>query len=82
MPGPWDYADRMLMTRLPRTGMVHLHSLNPPLIHMNFSTMKVLLGEDLTPKVADAGIRSLLNRVDGAASSPRMSEDDPFLDPE
>ncbi|KAG6487747.1 hypothetical protein ZIOFF_056348 [Zingiber officinale] len=64
------------------SGMVHLHSLNPPLIHMNFSTVKVLVGEDLTPKVADAGVRSLLNRVDGAASCSRMSEDDPFLDPE
>lgn len=62
--------------------MVHLHSLNPPLVHMNFKTRNVLVDGDLTPKVGDAGIHSLLDRIDGAASSLRITEDDPFLDPE
>ncbi|XP_042422316.1 probable leucine-rich repeat receptor-like protein kinase At5g49770 isoform X1 [Zingiber officinale] len=80
--GKLEFKHRLSIALGAAKGMVHLHSLNPPLIHMNFSTVKVLVGEDLTPKVADAGVRSLLNRVDGAASCSRMSEDDPFLDPE
>ncbi|RWV99849.1 hypothetical protein GW17_00037224 [Ensete ventricosum] len=30
--------------------MVHLHSLNPPLVHMNFKTTNVLVDEDFIPK--------------------------------
>ncbi|XP_074561755.1 putative leucine-rich repeat receptor-like protein kinase At5g49770 [Curcuma longa] len=80
--GKLEFKQRLSIALGAAKGMVHLHSLNPPLIHMNFSTVKVLVGEDLTPKVADAGVHSLLSRVDGAASFSRMSEDDPFLDPE
>ncbi|XP_020094845.1 probable serine/threonine-protein kinase PBL21 isoform X1 [Ananas comosus] len=60
----------------------HLHSLNPPMVHMNFKTANVLVDEDFIPKVADAGLRSLLDRVDGAGPSSRTATDDPFLDPE
>ncbi|XP_010909093.1 probable serine/threonine-protein kinase PBL22 isoform X3 [Elaeis guineensis] len=38
--------------------------------------------EDFIPKVADAGLRSLLDRIDDAGPSSRMTTDDPFLDPE
>ncbi|KAG0452632.1 hypothetical protein HPP92_025296 [Vanilla planifolia] len=41
----------------------------------------VLVDEDFIAKVADAGLRILLYRVDGAAAS-QMTLDDPFLDPE
>ncbi|KAL0903705.1 hypothetical protein M5K25_028104 [Dendrobium thyrsiflorum] len=59
----------------------HLHALNPPLVHMNFKTGNVLVDEDFIPKVADAGLRILLYRVDGVGSS-QITLDDPFLDPE
>ncbi|URD91448.1 STYKc [Musa troglodytarum] len=77
-----EFKHRLSIAHGAAKGMVHLHSLNPPLVHMNFRTRNVLVDGDLTPKVADAGIRSLLDQIDGAASSLRITEDDPFLDPE
>jgi hypothetical protein len=47
---------------------------------MNFKTANVLVDEDLIPKVADAGIRALLDRLGGVGPSSRTSYD-PFLDP-
>nr|XP_009420341.1 PREDICTED: serine/threonine-protein kinase CDG1 isoform X2 [Musa acuminata subsp. malaccensis] len=38
--------------------------------------------EDFIPKVADAGLRRLLNRTNGASPSSRVTTDDPFHDPE
>ncbi|KAF0925455.1 hypothetical protein E2562_016672 [Oryza meyeriana var. granulata] len=49
-------------------------------VHMNFKTANVLVDEDLTPKVGDAGIRAMLDRLGGAGPSSRTSND-PFLDP-
>lgn len=63
------------------TGLDHLHALHPPFVHMNFKTANVLVDEDFIPKVADAGLRILLYRVDGAGSA-QITLDDPFLDPE
>lgn len=51
------------------------------MVHMNFKTGNVLVDEDFIPKVADAGLRILLYRVDGVGSS-QITLDDPFLDPE
>uniref|UniRef100_A0A1D1Y2H7 non-specific serine/threonine protein kinase n=1 Tax=Anthurium amnicola TaxID=1678845 RepID=A0A1D1Y2H7_9ARAE len=62
-------------------GLAHLHSLNPPLIHMDFRTSNVLVDENFAPKVADAGLRNLLHRKDGAGPSFPMTADDLFLDP-
>ncbi|XP_020699538.1 probable serine/threonine-protein kinase PBL21 isoform X3 [Dendrobium catenatum] len=45
------------------------------------ATGNVLVDEDFIPKVADAGLRILLYRVDGVGSS-QITLDDPFLDPE
>ncbi|PKA54808.1 Calmodulin-binding receptor-like cytoplasmic kinase 1 [Apostasia shenzhenica] len=69
------FTDEVLMC------LDHLHGLDSPMVHMNFKTANVLVDEDFIPKVADAGIRSLLYRIDGAAPS-RMTIIDPFLDPE
>ncbi|KAJ8466345.1 hypothetical protein OPV22_028897 [Ensete ventricosum] len=77
-----EFKHRLSIAHGAAKGMVHLHSLNPPLVHMNFRTRNVLVDGDLTPKVADAGICSLLDRIDSAASSSRLTEDDPFLDPD
>jgi hypothetical protein len=47
---------------------------------MNFKTVNVLVDEDFIPKVADSGIRGLLDRLGSADPSSRISND-PFLDP-
>ncbi|URE45041.1 STYKc [Musa troglodytarum] len=77
-----EFKHRLSIAHGAAKGMVHLHSLNPPLVHMNFKTTNVLVDEDLIPKVADAGLRSLLNRTNGAGPSSRVTTDDPFHDPE
>jgi serine/threonine protein kinase len=41
-------------------GLSHLHSLVPPLIHMDFKTSNVLVDENFIAKVADAGLIRLL----------------------
>lgn len=48
---------------------------------MNFKTANCHVDEDFIPKVGDAGLRSLLDRVDGAASSSQITTDDLFIDP-
>ncbi|THU54197.1 hypothetical protein C4D60_Mb10t22510 [Musa balbisiana] len=77
-----EFKHRLSIAHGAAKGMVHLHSLNPPLVHMNFKTTNVLVDEDLIPKVADAGLRRLLNRTNGASPSSRVTTDDPFHDPE
>ncbi|XP_064984136.1 probable serine/threonine-protein kinase PBL21 isoform X1 [Musa acuminata AAA Group] len=77
-----EFKHRLSIAHGAAKGMVHLHSLNPPLVHMNFKTTNVLVDEDFMPKVADAGLRRLLNRTNGASPSSRVTTDDPFHDPE
>ncbi|PRQ33570.1 putative protein kinase RLK-Pelle-RLCK-IXa family [Rosa chinensis] len=60
-------------------GLAHLHSLVPPLLHMNFRTSNVLLDDNFTPKVSDYGLTRLLNKGHYAGSSSAI---DCFLDPE
>ncbi|XP_020699537.1 putative serine/threonine-protein kinase isoform X2 [Dendrobium catenatum] len=76
-----EFKNRLSIAHGVATGLDHLHALNPPLVHMNFKTGNVLVDEDFIPKVADAGLRILLYRVDGVGSS-QITLDDPFLDPE
>lgn len=64
------------------SGFCHLHSLNPPLVHRSFKTGNCHVDEDFIPKVGDAGLRSLLERIDGAVSSSQIKTDDLFVDPE
>lgn len=61
------------------TGMEHLHSLVPPLVHTNFRTRNVLLDENYTAKVSDYGFCKLQTIADQAGSSSNV---DCFLDPE
>ncbi|KAG0452629.1 hypothetical protein HPP92_025293 [Vanilla planifolia] len=76
-----EFKHRLSIAHGAAKGLDHLHSLSSPLVHMNFKTANVLVDEDFIAKVADAGLRILLYRVDGAAAS-QMTLDDPFLDPE
>ena len=62
------------------SGLSHLHSLNPPAIHMNFKTSNVLVDEDFVPKVADTGIPGLLDRLGVTGLSSRTANDS-FVDP-
>ncbi|CAM0884508.1 unnamed protein product [Alopecurus aequalis] len=75
-----EFKQRLSVALGTAKGLSHLHSLTPPAVHMNFKTVNVLVDEDFTPKVADAGIRGLLDRLGSAGPSSRIS-DDPFLDP-
>ncbi|KAF6134015.1 hypothetical protein GIB67_038306 [Kingdonia uniflora] len=54
----------------------------PQLIHKNFKTSNVLVDENFIARVADAGIRNLLGRVNVASPSSSMMVDDIFLAPE
>ncbi|KAH1204896.1 putative serine/threonine-protein kinase PBL15 [Glycine max] len=60
-------------------GLAHLHSLSPRLVHKNFKTANVLVDENFIAKVADAGLRNFLGRVDIAGSSSQVATDEIFL---
>lgn len=60
-------------------GLEHLHSLVPPVLHLNFRTRNVLLDENLMAKVSDYGLTKLLIEGNHAGSSSAI---DCFLDPE
>ncbi|KAJ3708502.1 hypothetical protein LUZ61_012207 [Rhynchospora tenuis] len=81
-----EFKHRLNIAHGTAKGLSHLHSLNPPLVHMNFKTSNVLVDEDFIPKVADAGLKSLLDRIGGSnassASNIEARSDNPFLDPE
>lgn len=62
-------------------GLCHLHSLKPPVVHKNFKTANVLVDENFIPKVADAGIFGLLERIEEAGPSSGTTHDNVFRDP-
>lgn len=64
------------------TGLAHLHSLSPRLIHKDFKTANVLVDENFIAKVADAGLRNFLGRFDFASTSSQVAADEFFLAPE
>ncbi|KAJ3678217.1 hypothetical protein LUZ60_002020 [Juncus effusus] len=79
-----EFKNRLNIAHGAAKGLSYLHSLNPPLIHMDFKTANVLVDENFIAKVADAGLKSLLDRVGGPTGpgpSYSTSIDDPFLDP-
>ncbi|XP_020262653.1 probable serine/threonine-protein kinase PBL21 [Asparagus officinalis] len=78
----FEFKHRLSIAHGAAKGLGHLHSLNPPLIHRNFKTVNCHVDEDFIPKVGDAGLRSLLARIDGSASSSRILTDDIFVDPQ
>ncbi|KAI8018510.1 Nodulation receptor kinase [Camellia lanceoleosa] len=63
-------------------GLAHLHSLSPRLVHKDFKTTNVLVDENFIPKVADAGVRNFLGRVEVAGPSSLVAADEIFLAPE
>uniref|UniRef100_A0A5B6YH84 non-specific serine/threonine protein kinase n=1 Tax=Davidia involucrata TaxID=16924 RepID=A0A5B6YH84_DAVIN len=63
-------------------GLAHLHSLSPRLVHKDFKTANVLVDENFTAKVADAGLSIFLGRVDIAGPSSQVAADEIFLAPE
>ncbi|KAK3183919.1 hypothetical protein Dsin_031205 [Dipteronia sinensis] len=63
-------------------GLAHLHSLSPRLIHKDFKTANVLVDETFIAKVADAGLRNFLGRIDVAGPSSQVTADEIFLSPE
>ncbi|CAN0924832.1 Probable receptor-like protein kinase At1g30570 [Linum grandiflorum] len=60
----------------------YLHSLRPRLVHKNFETANVLVDENFIAKVADAGLRNFLGRVESAGPSSQVTDDEIFLAPE
>lgn len=62
--------------------MAHIHSLSPRLIHKDFKTANVLVDENFIAKVADAGVRNFLGRIDIAGPSSLVAADEIFLAPE
>ncbi|CAN1126593.1 Probable serine/threonine-protein kinase PBL3 [Linum perenne] len=63
-------------------GLDYLHSLRPRLVHKNFKTANVLVDENFIAKVADAGLRNFLARVESAGPSSQVTMDEIFLAPE
>lgn len=63
------------------SGLCYLHSQIPPILHGNFKTANVLVDENFTAKVADAGISDVLDTIEdaGPSSSPYVNS---FKDPE
>lgn len=67
---------------VPFAGLAHLHSLSPRLVHKDFKTANVLVDENFIAKVADAGLRNFLGRIDIAGPSSQVTADEIFLAPE
>ncbi|TYI06950.1 hypothetical protein ES332_A10G193800v1 [Gossypium tomentosum] len=80
-PTRLEFKQRLSIALGAARGLCHLHSLQPPLMHKNFKTANVLVDENFTAKVADAGIAMLLERIEEAGSS-HSSSINVFQDPE
>ncbi|XP_038992215.1 probable serine/threonine-protein kinase PBL15, partial [Hibiscus syriacus] len=76
-----EFKQRLSIALGAARGLCHLHSLIPPLIHKNFKTANVLVDENFTAKVADAGITMLLEKIEEAGPS-HSSNINVFRDPE
>ncbi|XP_010249313.1 PREDICTED: putative serine/threonine-protein kinase isoform X2 [Nelumbo nucifera] len=77
-----EFKHRLSIAMGAAKGLAHLHSLSPRLIHKDFKTSNVLVDENFIAKIADAGLRNLLGRVDAAGPSSQIMADDIFLAPE
>ncbi|GAU48071.1 hypothetical protein TSUD_324940 [Trifolium subterraneum] len=77
-----EFKHRLSIAQGAAKGLAHLHSLSPRLVHKNFKTSNVLVDENFISKVADAGLRNFLGRVDIAGSSSQVASDEIFLAPE
>lgn len=52
------------------------------MVHKDFKTANVLVDENYIAKVADAGLRNFLGRVDVAGPSSQVTADEIFIAPE
>ncbi|XP_019175057.1 PREDICTED: putative serine/threonine-protein kinase isoform X2 [Ipomoea nil] len=78
-----EFKQRLSIASGTAKGLCHLHGQCPPVVHGNFKTGNVLVDENFIPKVADAGISSLLKEINHDAAGPSHSiQPSPFIDPE
>ncbi|KAE8021240.1 hypothetical protein FH972_007148 [Carpinus fangiana] len=77
-----DFKHRVAIAQGAAKGLAHLHSQSPRLIHKDFKTANVLFDANHIAKVADAGLRNFLGRVDIAGPSSQVTADEIFLAPE
>ncbi|KAF8387892.1 hypothetical protein HHK36_026554 [Tetracentron sinense] len=76
-----EFKQRLSIAIGAAKGLCYLHSLTPPLVHKRFKTANVLVDENFIAKVADAGISKLLERIEDAGPSLRVTGGDVFQDP-
>ncbi|KAK4272254.1 hypothetical protein QN277_020838 [Acacia crassicarpa] len=77
-----DFKHRLSIALGAAKGLAHLHSLSPRLVHRDFKTANVLVDENFIPRVADAGLRNFLGRVEIAGPSSQVAAHEIFLAPE
>lgn len=77
-----EFKHRLSIALGAAKGLAHIHSLSPRLIHKDFKTANVLVDENFIAKVADAGVRNFLGRIDIAGPSSLVAADEIFLAPE
>ncbi|XP_061970073.1 probable serine/threonine-protein kinase PIX13 isoform X2 [Populus nigra] len=82
LDGKLEFKLRLSIAHEAAKGLAHLHSQTPRLLHKNFKTANVLVDENFIAKVADAGLRNFLGRVDIAGPSTQVTADEIFLAPE
>ncbi|TQE02720.1 hypothetical protein C1H46_011693 [Malus baccata] len=64
-----EFKQRLSIALGAAKGLSHLHGLKHPIVHKNFKTANVLVDENFTAKVADAGISKLLEKIEEAGPS-------------
>ncbi|XP_071724937.1 probable serine/threonine-protein kinase PBL2 [Rutidosis leptorrhynchoides] len=75
-----DFKQRLLIALGAAKGLCHLHSLDPPIVHKNFKTANVLVDQDFTAKVSDAGVSILLENIqEQQPGPPPFPINSPFL---
>ncbi|KAF2301771.1 hypothetical protein GH714_029031 [Hevea brasiliensis] len=82
LDGKLEFKLRLSIALGAAKGLAHLHSQSPRLLHKDFKTANVLVDENFIAKVADAGLRNFLGRVDVAGPSSQVTADEIFLAPE
>lgn len=75
-----EFRQRLSIALGAAKGLCYLHGQNPPVVHGNFKTADVLVDEDFSAKVADAGLSMLLGKFDCAG--PSSTSANAFRDPE
>lgn len=77
-----EFKHRLSIALGAAKGLAYLHSQSPRLVHKDFKTSNVLVDENFIAKVADAGLRNFLGRVNIAGPSSQATADEIFLAPE